>query len=78
MAKAMDEDDIAVITAIRDRTKIHGDFMAEIRQQLGPPSGGSLDQSALFVDFEFVAWALHHLTKILVRLEPPRQPPAPG
>jgi phosphate:Na+ symporter len=78
MAKAMDEDDIAVITAIRDRTKIHGDFMAEIRQQLGPPSGGSLDQSALFVDFEFVAWALHHLTKILVRLEAPRQPPAPG
>ena len=78
MAKAMDENDIAAITAIRDRTRIHGDFVREIRRQLGPSSGGSLDQSALFVDFEFVAWTLHHLTKILVRLEPPRQPPAPG
>ena len=63
---------LAAITAIRDRTKIQSDFIAESRQQLGSPSGVSLDQGALLVDFEFIAWALHHLTKILVRLEPPQ------
>jgi phosphate:Na+ symporter len=72
MARAMDTDDMAAITTIRDHTKTQGDFVAEIRQQLGAQPGGTLDQSALLVDFEFVAWALHHLTKILVRQEAPR------
>ncbi len=71
MAMALDADDTAAITRIRDRTQMPGDFMLGIRQRLGPLRGATLDQSALYVDFEFFAWALHHLANILVRFEHP-------
>lgn len=69
MAGAMDRNDNAAIVALRDLTKIHGEPIAELKRQLAPQAQASPEQSALLVDFEFVAWTLHHLTKILARDE---------
>ena len=67
MARALDGNDSAAIVALRDLTRIHGEAIEEIKRQLAPPAGASPEQSALLVDFEFFAWTLHHLTKILTR-----------
>lgn len=75
MAQALDRNDIAAILTLRDLTKIHGEPIAEIKRQLATPALASPEQSALLVDFEFVAWTLHHLTKILTRGSGPETPP---
>ena len=77
MAKALDSNDNADILTLRDLTKIHGEPIAEIKRQLATPALASPEQSALLVDFEFVAWTLHHLTKILARGEGGEPPPVP-
>lgn len=69
MAQAMDQRDSATLLALRERTKIHGEPITAIKQQLAPPAQASPEQSALLVDFEFVAWTLHHLSKLLARIE---------
>ena len=77
MAQALDGNDNTAILALRECTRIHGEPIEAVKRQLAPPAGASPEQSALLVDFEFVAWTLHHLTKILTRGQGPNTLPPP-
>ncbi len=67
---ALDQLDISLLADLELRSKKHGVFLDELREMALSPDGKttSLDESALFEDFQLVMWTYHHLLKIFLQL----------
>lgn len=64
------------ILQLREETRSHGEVLLRMQSALGTdnPANADLDQSALAEDLRMLAWALHRISKLLLRLRDPATP----